>query len=186
MTAKPIVSAPIVNKVAKSKITLLDTDGFLPQAPLQTIDIAQAIQTIPQEAPFRAWIQEYPWATHRNNYIGIHCSQAYIVPTWMYMLVSSALQPYARKSYFATPEQLPAMVMQDTLREVDWQSYADQRVMLKGCSQNPLTKMAYVLITQHIQPYVKSLMYGEPCSAVPIFKSRAAKPTTKLNQAKSS
>jgi hypothetical protein len=164
----------IINRVAQSGIISIDLEDLIPNRDAKSIDIAaQLFQgLILKEADFRAWIKEADWSIFRDCDIAIHCSADAVVPTWAYMLVASALQDYTSSVYFCAPAQLNAMIVERELSVIRAEDYLDKRVVIKGCGNRAISNHAYVLLTSKLVPVVKSLMFGEPCSTVPVYKQR--------------
>lgn len=164
----------IVNKVAASGLITIDLEEFYPAGPRSTIDLKDQLwQGLAlREKDFRAFIKEHDWAVYKDHYVAVYCSADAIVPTWAYMLVATALEPYAKKLVFGDQEALETNLFQDLLASLNMEEYQDQRVVIKGCGDLPVPTSAYVDLTRKLRPYVRSLMYGEPCSTVPLYKRR--------------
>ena len=167
----------IVNKVAESGIVTLDLAPYIPaETSLATFDLKPFLfrEMILKEKDYRAALQTHDWAQYEGKNVAIFCSVDAIVPVWAYMLTASYLQPVAASIYFGTTdEMIKAMVMQ-RINSIDTSEYADKRVVIKGCGDTPIPDAAYVMITHHLRPVAKSIMYGEPCSTVPIYKAPKA------------
>ncbi len=167
----------IVNKVAESGIVTLDLAPYIPaETSLATFDLKPFLfrEMILKEKDYRAALQTHDWAQYEGKNVAIFCSVDAIVPVWAYMLTASYLQPVAASIYFgSTDEMIKAMVMQ-RICSIDTSEYADKRVVIKGCGDTPIPDAAYVMITHHLRPVAKSIMYGEPCSTVPIYKAPKA------------
>ncbi|MDD2792257.1 MAG: DUF2480 family protein [Sediminibacterium sp.] len=161
-----------VNKVAESGIISLDLETFLPREPMMVFDLKEHLflGLILKEKDFRAALQTLDWEIYRNAHVAITCSADAIIPMWANMLVASNLQPVAKSVFFGTEQQLKEALLLNNIHSVSAADYTDQRVVIKGCGEIPMPEAAYVAITTHLRPYVKSIMYGEPCSTVPIFK----------------
>ena len=167
----------IVNKVAESGIVTLDLAPYIPaETSLATFDLKPFLfrEMILKEKDYRAALQTHDWDQYEGKNVAIFCSVDAIVPVWAYMLTASYLQPVAASIYFgSTDEMIKAMVMQ-RICSIDTSEYADKRVVIKGCGDTPIPDAAYVMITHHLRPVAKSIMYGEPCSTVPIYKAPKA------------
>ncbi|HJV19945.1 MAG TPA: DUF2480 family protein [Sediminibacterium sp.] len=165
-----------VNKVAESGIISLDLEAFVPQEPVMVFDLKDHLYMglILREKDFRAALQSFNWEQYRNAHVAITCSADAIIPMWANMLVASSLQPVAQSVFFGTELQLKEQLLLSNIRAIRAADYTDQRVVIKGCGEVPIPESAYVAITTHLRPYVKSIMYGEPCSTVPIFKKKPA------------
>jgi hypothetical protein len=162
----------IKNKVKESGLVQLDLAAFKPKMPLVGIDLAEQLWQgfVLKEKDFRAWIKDHDWAQYQGKAVYIFCSTDAIIPTWAYMLVSSTLQKENVYSQVGTELELAKALIQEEICSIDLEQMQDQRIIIKGCAdiQDPAFAMSYLV--RLLQPHVKSLMYGEPCSTVPIFK----------------
>jgi len=164
----------IVNKVAESGIITLDLALFIGLDDVAVFDLKPFLfrEMILREKDYRAALQTYDWQQYEGKQVAMLCSADAIVPVWAYMLAATYLQPVAASVYYGTPEELSKVLMNRRINEIDINEYIDKRVVIKGCGDTPIPEAAYVAIAQHLRPVVKSLMYGEPCSTVPIYKKR--------------
>ena len=163
----------IVNKVAESGIITLDLTAYLPEGgTVVSFDIKPFLfrEMILKEKDFRDAMKTYDWEQYKNKCVAIHCSVDAIVPVWGYMLISSYLTAFTKGVYFGTAEEYSNKLIADNIAQIDTQEYTDKRVVLKGCGDKDVPAAAYVAATELLRPVVKSLMYGEPCSTVPIYK----------------
>jgi hypothetical protein len=162
----------IVNKVAQSGLITLDLEEYYPEGERVLYDITNNLwQGIAlKEKDFRAFVKEHDWTQYQDKFVAVYCSADAIVPTWAYMLLASKLQPVATKVVFGTLETLNTVLFNTALAKIDAPSFEGARVILKGCGKLPVPESAYVELTNLLLPYVKSLMFGEPCSTVPIYK----------------
>jgi hypothetical protein len=170
---------PIINKVAESGIITLDlTKYLLREEELASFDLKPFLfrEMILKEKDFRAALLEHDWLQYEGKYVALFCSVDAIIPVWAYMLVTSYLQPRAKSVYMGTPAELQKNYLLNTIDKIDVNEYEDKRVVIKGCGDVPVPDAAYVGITEKLRPVVKSLMYGEPCSTVPLYKKPAIKP----------
>jgi hypothetical protein len=165
----------IVNKVAESGIITLNLEQFLPSniVPFDLKDYL-FMGLILKEKEYRGALQGLDWETYRNQHVALTCSADAIIPVWAYMLAASYLQPVAQSVTMGKPEDVKKDLMLDAINHVDANLYADQRVVIKGCGDTPIPDEAYAMITMRLRPVVKSIMYGEPCSTVPIYKRKTA------------
>jgi hypothetical protein len=166
----------IVNKVAGSGLVTIDLEEFYPKGERVVLDIKDQLfqGLLLREKDFREYIKQEDWNKYNDTYVAVTCSVDAIVPTWAYMLLASALEPYAKKVVFGTAETLETVLYDELLRGMDVQQYKDARVVIKGCGHLPVPRAAYVELTRLLRPHVKSIMYGEPCSTVPIYKQPKA------------
>ena len=164
----------IVNKVAQSKLQVFDLEDYYPEGRRMSVDIAQWLTEgfILREKDFRDFLKLYDWAQYQSAYVNVFCSTGAIIPTWASILVTLYLAPYARKVVSGTSEDLETALYQELLPTLDYSKYNDLPIIIKGCSRKPVPMAAYVLSAQHLQPFAKSIMYGEACSAVPLYKKR--------------
>jgi hypothetical protein len=162
----------IVNRVTNSSLVTFDLeDYFVPGVRVQ-LDIKDQLYEglILKEKDFREFIKGNRWEEFQDKFVAIHCSVDAIVPTWAYMLLAIAMEPFARKVVFGTLEELEVAIFQDSLKSVDWASFKDSKVVIKGCSKVNVPVAMYVDVVNKLRPYVSGIMYGEPCSTVPLFK----------------
>ena len=166
-----------VNKVAESGLITLDLEVFYPKGTIKTFDLKSYLfmELILKEKDFRAALQTTDWSVYQDAYVAITCSVDAIIPMWAYMLVASYLQPVAKDVVFGDEQKLINNIFIKNLSSFDAAAYEDKRVVVKGCGDVAIPETAYVEITNRLRPFVKSIMYGEPCSTVPIFKKPMAK-----------
>tara|TARA_B100000768_G_C11283511_1_gene380288 strand:+ start:4642 stop:5145 length:504 start_codon:yes stop_codon:yes gene_type:complete len=164
----------IVNKVALAGLISLDIKDFYPKGVRASIDLkAQLWQgLVLKEKDFRVWVKETDWTEYEEKHVGVWCSADAIVPTWAYMLVASSLEGIASSIIFGDSEFLEASVVQNHIQNLDLAEYKDQRVIVKGCSDISAAEVAFLELTKALKPVVKSLMFGEACSSVPVYKRR--------------
>ena len=162
----------IKNKVKESGLIQLDLADYKPKMALVGLDLAPQLWQglVLKEKDFRAWIKDHNWAQYQGKAVYIYCSSDAIIPTWAFMLVSSALQKENIYSQVGSELELAKALIQEEICSIDLEQMQDQRIIIKGCAdiQDPAFSMSYLV--RLLQPHVKSLMYGEPCSTVPIFK----------------
>jgi hypothetical protein len=165
----------IVNKVAQSGLITLDLEKFYPEQAIVLFDIKDFLfmELILKEKDFRTAMQELPWENYRNQYVAIDCTTDAIIPMWAYMLIASYLEPVAKGYQFGTVENFREAIYRDNLKHINIQEFQDARVVVKGCGEKEISPAAYVEITRLLKPVVKTIMYGEPCSTVPIYKKKA-------------
>ena len=169
---------PIVNKVAESGIITLDLAEFvLKDEATAVFDLKPFLfrEMILREKDYRTALQTVDWTPYEGKHIALHCSVDAIIPVWAFMLAASYLQPHAVSVNFGSSEELKKQVLLQRIADIDVNEYNDKRVVIKGCGETPIPDMAYVAITSKLRPVVKSLMYGEPCSTVPVYKKPAVR-----------
>ena len=164
----------IINKVANSALVTFDLEELYQPGERVLIDIKDQLfeGLILREKDFRAYIKTTDWTVYNGKYIAITCSADAIVPTWAYLLLTIALEPYARLIVFGSLNDLEERLYQEALSKIDWQKYEGAKMVIKGCSKVQVPEAAYVEVIRNLRPFAASLMYGEPCSTVPLFKRR--------------
>ena len=162
----------IVNRVANSGLITIDLEDLAPKGELVAFDIKDQLwQGLAlKEKDFRAFIRENNWSIYQDKYVAIYCSVEAIIPKWAYMLLTTALQPFAKSIVFGDIEELRKEIWKAVLDNLDLDSFEDKRVVVKGCSKEEIPTSIYVELSRRLLPKVSILMYGEPCSTVPIFK----------------
>ncbi len=164
----------IVNKVASSGLITLNLEEYYHTGERLVYDIKDNLfhGLILREKDFREFIKTHDWTLYTGKNVAITCSADAIVPTWAYMLLANKLSPYANEVVFGNLETLEAVLFTKALARIDINAYADERVVVKGCADIDIPVSAYVEITRQLSKVAKSIMYGEPCSTVPIFKRK--------------
>jgi hypothetical protein len=165
-------SDQIINKVASSNLVTFNLEEYHQPGERVLLDIRDQLYQglILREKDFRDFIKSHDWQQYQNKFVAIHCSADAIVPTWAYMLVAIALQPYAARVVFGTLTELETVLFQEKLTAIDWQQFKDAKVVVKGCSKVEVPVAIYVEATNQLKKYASSLMFGEPCSTVPLYK----------------
>ena len=163
----------IVNKVANSVLEVFDLEDYYPKGIRVQIDISQWFfgGFLLKEKDFRAHLQQHDWSQYQDQYVVIHCSTDAIFPAWAYILVAIQLAPFAKKTVNGSIDDLDAALYEEILSKIDYAAYTNKPVIIKGCSKKPVPMRAYILAAQYLQPFARSIMYGEACSAVPLFKA---------------
>ena len=162
----------IVNRVATSGLVSLDLEELYHPGERILFDIKDQLfqGLILREKDFRAFLKSHDWAQYAGKNIAIICSEDAIVPTWAYMLLAVELEPFANTFVFGDLNVLEDKLFSDALRKIDPEGFSGKRVVVKGCSKVTVPVFAYVEVTRLLKPYVQSLMFGEPCSTVPLYK----------------
>lgn len=165
---------PILNRVAQSKLVTFDLEAYYPEGKRVLFDIKDWLfeGLILREKEFRAKVAEHDWSQYADTYVALTSSTDAIVPGWAFMLLASRLQPYAKKVVQGDLEYLETLLYQEILQNLDVSNLVDKPVIIKGCSNKPVPKNAYLMAVAKIQPIAKSIMYGEACSSVPIHKKK--------------
>ncbi len=161
-----------VNKVAESGLISFDLEAYYPKGTITVFDLKDYLfmGLILKEKDFRAALQTTDWSKFADTYVAITCTADAIIPMWAYMLVASYLQPVAKDVVFGDEAKLISTLLLKNLAGIKGEEYLDKRVVVKGCGDVAVPEEAYVEITNKLRPFVKSIMYGEPCSTVPIYK----------------
>lgn len=170
------MSDEIINKVANSGLITIDLEEFYVEGERVLLDVKPLLfqELILKEKDFREFVNNEDWSKYKNKLVAITCTNDAIVPTWAYMLLSLALESFAKKIVFGNLEQLEVVLFEDALVKFDPAQYKDARIVIKGCSNKPVPINAYVKLTAALKPFAKNIMYGEPCSTVPLYKAPKA------------
>jgi hypothetical protein len=171
------MSDEIINKVANSGLITIDLEEFYPKGERVLFDLKPLLfqELILKEKDFREFIKEHDWVSYKDKMVAITCTADAIVPTWAFMLLSIALEPFAKKIIFGNLATLEAMLFSEVLKAINYADYQDKRIVIKGCGNLPVSTNAYVELVKGLKPFAKSIMYGEPCSTVPLYKAPAIK-----------
>jgi Protein of unknown function (DUF2480) len=172
------MSETFVNKVAESGILTLNLEDYYPKEPVQVFDMKDYLfmGLILKEKDFREALKELDLSVFEHKIVALTCSADAVIPMWAYMLAASALQPVAGDIIFGTEEEAVKSSLKKNISKIPVDEFADKRIVIKGCGELPVTESAYIEITKLLRPVAKSIMYGEPCSTVPVFKKPSAKP----------
>jgi hypothetical protein len=168
----------IINKVSQSALLTLDLEQFFPKENIRIFDLKPFLfmDLILKEKDFRNVLATSDWTIYKDEIVGIHCSADAVIPVWAYMLVTSYLQPYAKEVIMGDEKEVLRQVITNRIQAIDPKEYKDKRVVVKGCGEKPVGDFAYLEITKLLRPVAKSIMYGEPCSTVPVFKANPKTP----------
>ena len=166
------MEAEIVNRVANSGLITLDLEEYYSPGERVVYDLKDNLfmGLILKEKDFRAFLKEHDWSQYAGKHVAITCSEDAIIPTWAYMLLTLQLQPHAKSIVFGSLTDLEEKLYFDAITRINPADYRDARVVVKGCSKVPVPTAAYVEITRVLRPVVQSLLFGEPCSTVPLYK----------------
>jgi hypothetical protein len=162
----------IINRVASSQLVTLDLEKYHQPGERVLYDVKDLLfqELILREKDFRDHVRQHNWSLYKDKLVAITCSADAIVPTWAYMLLATSLQPFAKRICFGSLDDLEVALYQDALAAVDWEKYRDAKVVIKGCSDVHVPAAAFVEATHRLAGVASSIMYGEPCSTVPVFK----------------
>lgn len=164
----------IVNKVDQSGLTTIDMEEWYLPGERVVLDMKFLLfqELILKEKDFREFIKNEDWSKYHDKYVAITCSADAIVPTWAFMLLAGALKGHARDFIFGDLRELETYLYRNIFSKVNWQDYESAKVVVKGCSNKPIPEAVYVDLMNNLLPFAKSIMFGEPCSTVPLFKKK--------------
>lgn len=162
----------IVNKVAQSSLEVFDLEDYFPDNHVVELDISQWLLEgfLLKEKDFREQLKNFDWSIYQDKYVGIMCSTDAVLPAWAFALVTVYLQPYTLKTIQGNKKEITISWYNDILSKVDYSVYKDKPVILKGCSKKNVPQEVYSIAIQKLLPQAKSIMFGEACSAVPLYK----------------
>jgi hypothetical protein len=165
----------IINRVAESSLLQIDLEDFLPKAEVLPYDLAQNLfeGMILKENDFRDFLKNHNWNQYEGKTLAIHCSKDAIVPNWAYMLLATKLNEHKANGLFGSVNEVKEKLLLESFTKSDLGSYNGKKVLVKGCGSFDLSPAVYIEITNQLQPIVNSLMFGEACSSVPVFKSHS-------------
>ena len=169
-----IMSDDIINKVAQSQLITVDLEEYYPKDKIIVFDLKPYLfmELILKEKDFRASLQNTDWSVYQNKIVGVTCSADAVIPVWAYMLVATCLEPVAEDVIMGDEKKVIEQTLLKKIQAIDIDEYADKRVVVKGCGEVPIGEFAYMEITKRLRPVAKSIMYGEPCSTVPVYKKK--------------
>jgi hypothetical protein len=169
-----MMAEPFVNKVAESGLITLNLEDYLPQGETAVFDLKDHLfmGMILKEKDFREAMKTFNWEVYQGKNVALTCSVDAIVPVWAWMLVASYLQPVAREVVMGDETELHKRLFLKNINALDMGGFTEKRVVIKGCGETPIPDFIYMEITKLLRPFAKSIMYGEPCSTVPVFKKR--------------
>lgn len=164
----------IINRVANSKLITVNLEDYYPQGHRVLFDIKDWLFEgfVLREKDFRTQVAEFDWSQYQGAYIALTCSSDAIIPGWAYMLLSIQLEPFAKKIIIGTLDNLETAIYQDIINVLDISDFKDKPIIIKGCSKKPVPQNAYIMLANKLQPFAKSIMYGEACSSVPLYKKK--------------
>jgi hypothetical protein len=165
---------PIINKVAESGLITLDPEKYYPRGETAVFDLKDFLfmGLILKEKDYREALKNYDWEQYRDKDIAITCTADAIIPVWAYMLAASYLQPVGKEIVMGDEKELHRTIFLKNLSQIDTNEFTDKRVVVKGCGETPIGDFVYMELTRLLRPVAKSIMYGEPCSTVPVYKKK--------------
>ena len=162
----------IINRVDQSGLTEINLEDFYPKGERVLLDIKDHLfqGLILKEKDFREFVKKEDWNKYKDKFVAIICSADAVVPTWAYMLLSTSIQPFAKNIVFGDMKTLETVLFTQALSKINPEDFRDKKAVIKGCGNLPVPESAYVELTRILTPVAKSIMYGEPCSTVPVMK----------------
>ncbi len=162
----------IVNRVANRQLKTIDLEEFYPQGTRTTIDIKNWLfqELILKETEFREHLKNHDWSLYKNNFVALTCSSDAIIPSWAFMLITTYLAPFSKQVVVGDLKTLETTIFHEIITNFNIEAYKNKPVIIKGCANKPIPETAYLQLIQKLQPEVKSIMFGEACSTVPLFK----------------
>lgn len=164
----------LINRVSDSALVTLNLEDYYPKEDVAVFDLKDYLfmGLILKEKDFREALKNVDTTPFTNKTVAVTCSADAVIPMWAYMLVASVLQPVAKDVIFGTEEEIKKQLLLDNIAALPVNEFADKRIVIKGCGELPVGEAAYLQATALLRPVAKSIMYGEPCSTVPIFKKK--------------
>jgi hypothetical protein len=164
----------IINKVTNSKLKVIDLEDYYTSGERILFDIKDWLfeGLVLREKDFRVSVTGHDWSQYQDGYVALYCSTDAIVPDWAYMLIAVELQTHSKLTVIGSLEQLESIIYTSIISELDLKIYKDMPVIIKGCSHKPVPANALVLLSQRLKPIAKSIMFGEACSSVPLYKRK--------------
>ncbi len=171
------MATEIINRVANSKLITFDLEDFYPSGERVLFDIKDWLLEglVLRETIFREKALAHDWSQYKDTFVALTCSTDAIIPAWAYMLLSTYLNHYAKKTVIGDLQTLETVLYSEIISKMDLSNLKDKPVIIKGCSHKPVPENAYLFLIERLQPVVKSLLYGEACSSVPLFKNKSIK-----------
>jgi len=164
----------IINRVANSILVTVDLEDYYPKGPRILFDIKDWLWEglVLREKDFREQVSNHNWSQYQDTYVALTCSTDAIIPAWAFMLISIHIQPFAKKTIIGNLDALETSIYQDIINDLDVSAFQDKPLIIKGCSKKPVPQNAYIMLSNKLKPIAKSIMYGEACSSVPLYKNK--------------
>lgn len=164
----------IINRVSNSKLVVVDLEDYYPKGRRTVFDIKDWLYEglVLREKDFREKVKEQDWSLFQDDFVALTCTSDAIVPAWAFMLLTMQLEPFAKRVVIGSLEQLESSLYQDIIQNLDVEPFQDQPLIIKGCAHKPVPANAYIFLSQKLRPVAKSIMYGEACSSVPLYKRK--------------
>lgn len=176
----------IINRVAQSPLITFDLADYWDAGERVELDIKDQLfrGMILREKDFRAWVKEHDWSQYQGKYLAVFCSIDAIIPVWAYMLIATRAEPFAKFLVFGSVHELNRHLFEQALSKIDFQQFQGKKIVVKGCGDIDVPTAVYVDLTRRLRPYADKIMYGEPCSTVPLYKKPKAATALKKGGAK--
>ena len=170
--AQSTTEKPLINRVANSRISTIDLETLYPSGEIIPFDLKEFLymELILKEKDFREALKAHDWEQYTGKNLAVFCSTDAIIPMWAYMLIATYATPFVSDMALCTPENFVEVAFQKKLNALNTSDYEGARIVIKGCSDKPVPASAYLEITRRLQPLAQSIMFGEPCSTVPVYK----------------
>lgn len=164
----------IINRVANSKLVVVDLEDYYPKGQRTVLDIKDWLfqELVLREKDFRATANQHDWSQYQDHFVALTCTSDAIVPAWAFMLLTMHLQPYAKSVVVGSLEHLETSIYQEVIQNLSTDAFVDQPLIIKGCTNKPIPDNAYIMLAQKLKPVARSIMYGEACSSVPLYKRK--------------
>lgn len=164
----------LVNKVAESGLVTLNLENYLPVFPIKAFDLKEFLfmGMILKEKDYREALKAFDFSMYKDTHVAVYCSVDAIIPIWAFMLAAIYLEPIAKSVSYATEQETESQLLLSNIEKINAEDFLDQRIVVKGCGEKHITNAAYLAITAKLRSTVKSIMYGEPCSTVPLYKKK--------------
>jgi len=164
----------IINRVANSKLATIDLEDYYPEGQRILFDIKDWLfeSLVLREKDFRQKALEFDWSQYKDTYVALTCTTDAIIPGWAYMLLTMYLEPFAKHIVIGNLETLETAVYHDIISNLEISEFSEKPIIIKGCSKKPVPQNAYIMLATKLKPIAKSIMYGEACSSVPLFKKK--------------
>jgi hypothetical protein len=164
----------IINRVANSKLVTINLEDYYPQGKRILFDIKDWLfeDFVLREKDFRDQVKQFNWSQFKDNYVALTCSSDAIIPAWAFILLSIHLEPFSKKTVIGNLELLETSIYQDVLNTLDISEFTNKPIIIKGCAKKPVPQNAYIMLANKLKPIAHSIMYGEACSSVPLYKKK--------------
>jgi len=164
----------VINRIKNSKLISIDLEDFYPIGERISFDIKDWLfeESILKEKDFREYVKNHDWTAYKNSFVALHCSVDAIIPSWAFLLVTVNLSPYTNRIVVGDFKTIETVLFNEIISNLDIEQYRDKHVLIKGCSEKPIPDTAYVQLAQKLVHVATSVMYGEACSSVPLFKNK--------------